>query len=673
MPGLDGLRGVAVVFVVLYHVGVTSDLSVVTRFTRGGAFGVSAFFTLSGYLICSLLLLEYEQRGHISLTAFWSRRIRRLMPAALLTISFVLALTPVFGSGAQLRQMPAQAIAALGYFFNWFQIVAGNDYAANFSQPSPLNHFWSLAVEEQAYVFLPVLVAISLRFGRSRRALVVVFGTLAAASLALTVAIGGGQYSNRVYLGTDTRIGEILIGGALAALITVRRGSPPVRLPRWIGPLAGLVSLALVTWWILLSVKSPWAYRGGLTVHAIGVALIIAAVVGGVYPFITVLAARPLVVLGKLSYGIYLFHWPVMLWATAGRLGVSEPIAALVQLAATVALAALSFALVEQPIRTGRRVRGRQRVWLPIAAIAAIAVGAAALPEPAESEVIALEARGEAIIASTTAPTPTVTAATPDLPGGEAAGVVDPLGAAAAPTVALTTTAAPLPPVRVLITGDSFGLSLGVGFERLAERGAPVSAYNRGLVGCGFGTGGKNRGIGNEDVWPDYCINRRSMMDEDVATFSPDVIVASGGLWDITDRTLAGSKRWTHIGEPDYDAYLIAELSARHDEWAAHGARVVWTTIPTFNPVYYPENLMGKPPYAEAEAGRSERFNELLRQAMAVRPDAVIIDLASWMREYPGGEYAPALRSDGVHFLESSAVEAAEWLLPQLEAVRPRP
>src|SRR5690606_27494664 len=125
-----------------------------------------------------------------------------------------------------------------------------------------------------------------------------------------------------------------------------------------------------------------------------------------------------------------------------------------------------------------------------------------------------------------------------------------------------------------------------------------------------------------EQSWPDYCVNRNEMMREDAEFFQPDIIVVSGGLWDITDRRLDGSSRWTHVGDPSYDRYLVDQLRARTDAWSAYGATVVWTTIPTFDPVYYPENLMGRPPYAEAEPGRSERFNELLTEALAERPDA---------------------------------------------------
>ena len=223
-PALDGLRGLAVAAVVAYHLGQANDLGALRDISGGGFLGVSAFLTLSGFLITSLLILEYESIGHVSLGGFWSRRLRRLMPAALATLAAIAILTPLIGTESQLSDLPAEIWSTLAYVVNWRFIAAGSDYAAVFTgAPSPIRHFWSLAVEEQCYFVLPFAVAVSLRFGAQRRRVIaVVFAVIATASTMAMILLGGGGYSNRVYLGTDTRAAELAIGALLAVAVTGR-------------------------------------------------------------------------------------------------------------------------------------------------------------------------------------------------------------------------------------------------------------------------------------------------------------------------------------------------------------------------------------------------------------------------------------------------------------------
>ena len=173
-PALDGLRGLAVVAVLCYHAGFS--------WAKGGWLGVSVFFTLSGYLITSLLLREWANHGRIALGAFWSRRARRLLPAALATLAGVSALAPVLSSANQLHHLRLDVVASVAYVANWRFLFAHQSYADLFSAPSPVQHFWSLAVEEQFYVTYPLALYAALRAG-GRRLLAAVLATGAVASL----------------------------------------------------------------------------------------------------------------------------------------------------------------------------------------------------------------------------------------------------------------------------------------------------------------------------------------------------------------------------------------------------------------------------------------------------------------------------------------------------------
>jgi peptidoglycan/LPS O-acetylase OafA/YrhL len=358
---LDGLRGIAVLAVVIYHFA--------PAMAPGGFLGVDVFFVLSGFLITSLLIAGWENNFRISLPAFWARRARRLLPALVLVLAacgiWVVAVAPQI----QGQHVANDALAALSYVANWHFIASSQSYLAQFANhgPTPLQHTWSLAIEEQFYFVWPLLVAavgaIALRrAGRSRRrrrvfrrALIVVSLTLAAMSLIRMWSLyHPGTDPSRVYYGTDTHAAVILFGAALAALTT---GAPVVRgAGRVLAVVLGLLAATtLAGAFVMASAADPWLYEGGYAlVGLVIICVLVAGVQPGFNPLRKLLETRSLVGLGLISYGVYLWHWPFVVWLTPASVGVSGAALFAVRAVATLTVSIPSYYLVERPIRQRR-------------------------------------------------------------------------------------------------------------------------------------------------------------------------------------------------------------------------------------------------------------------------------------------------------------------------------
>ena len=369
LPGLDGLRGLAVIGVLLFHGGFT--------WAQGGYLGVSTFFTLSGFLITNLLVREWDRTSSISLGRFWTRRFRRLMPAAVVAIGLVGLVWWFVGTPEQLQNLRADMLTSLGYVANWRFLFAGRSYAELFSAPSPLQHFWSLAIEEQFYVFFPLVTIVLMRLG-GRRVYTGVLAAATAGSIFLTLVFS--DDFDRVYYGTDTRAAELLMGALLAVWWSGRttRGrfaaDDPAR-PSPVIDALGIVALAGMFWaWWAVPEASAGLSKGGLPLYAVGTTVIVLAATRR--GLVTALLSIPFLRwAGLVSYGLYLYHWPIFLVLSPDRTGLSTGPLFVVRMAATIAVAVLSYFLLEQPIRRGTMIRtGRAALSAAVAGAAIVAV-----------------------------------------------------------------------------------------------------------------------------------------------------------------------------------------------------------------------------------------------------------------------------------------------------------
>ncbi|MDQ6837345.1 MAG: acyltransferase, partial [Actinomycetota bacterium] len=312
-PALDGIRALAVGVVVAYHANLT--------WAKGGFLGVDVFFVLSGFLITGLLLKDVDRCGHLQLRRFWRRRARRLLPAVGVLLVAVVVLVP-FLAPDDGHRLGGDIAASLGYVTNWRLIFSHQSYFESIGRPPLLQHLWSLAVEEQFYLLWPLVLAVVLRWNRRRELLGAWILAFAGISTLIMILLYNPEVDpSRVYYGTDTRVAAIFVGAALACVSRSWAGRTGVVDPRRKVRLevAGVVSLGFLGWCVShVNQFDERLYRGGFLLVALASAVLVAVGADRQRTMVgRVLGMRPLVWLGKRSYAIYLWFWPVLMLTRA--------------------------------------------------------------------------------------------------------------------------------------------------------------------------------------------------------------------------------------------------------------------------------------------------------------------------------------------------------------------
>lgn len=681
--GLDGIRALAIVAVLLYHGGVV--------WAAGGFLGVEAFFVLSGFLITSLLIAEWRRAGTIALRAFWARRARRLLPALFCLVAVVGLYNALASTDGLVPGIKGDGIATLFYYGNWHQIATGSNYFAATGPVSPLQHTWSLAIEEQFYILWPVslllaawLIGRVLRRSRptDRRILAMLLAisvTLALLSAAeAMILFHGGNGANRVYYGTDTRAVGLLTGASLAfGLALLRRpdaserATSPTGGSGVLGWSALLALSAVVGMMHYASGGSPWLYPFGMLALDLAVAVIIAAVVlcprsvaGRIF---SVAPARRL---GQISYGVYLWHFPLFLWLTAASTGVSGAALLGLRLSFTLLVSIVSFVLIEQPVR-----RRKLPNWLVVplapaamgtACVALFAAAAAAAPPvatpplPKPSMVLTGSQVCRVSLTDTKhyglSPLSPIVAAV-DQPKWLVAGK---LSWSSHSRVTFHT----CPPKKVMLIGDSLAFSLGLG-QMIEEHNYGVELANAAILGCAFHTGGEINVSGTWQSPPAGCPGALGQWRADERAFRPQAVIVELGYRDEFDwRTNGGV---IHLGQPKFDAGVEAEIERYIRVLGAGNTPILFLSVPFANPRPQPDGS----PSPAGSAARHARINSLLRTAAsgAATPvqvlniDRVVAPGHRYQREVNG----KLCRFDGIHF----AIYCSELVAPDvLSAVR---
>ena len=667
-PGLDGVRALAVSAVVVFHLGAT--------WLSGGFLGVDVFFTLSGFLITSILLTEFYDRRRIDIKNFYLRRARRLLPALFTMLAAVTLITWLFAR-SELHRLRGDVVAALTYCTNWTQIVWGRSYFEQLDRPSLLQHLWSLAVEEQFYVVWPLVLVACLAARRRWIVLAVPAGFTALSLVLMASMFHTGQDPARVYYGSDTHISPMLIGAFVAIVVALRRQAGLSRdsaTGRAVADVLSLVGFVGLAWaCINIDYYSAGLYRGGYLLVGLGSAALIYAAGRAGTVTSRVLSWQPLVWIGQRSYAIYLWHWPILMLSRPG-IDVKWPtwIVITLQLALTLVASDLSFRYIERPIRSRgfmAFLRGHRRhsssdrrrpvtVGTTLAGVLAVVAATLATAPPAPAGIQVDHSR-----------TRTIHIADPVSHSSKAAPSHTKSGSGASHSSSKPAPPAqpPFPrPVRVGFFGDSQGMTLLL--NKPNGLGKYLITTDDTIEGCGMTTGIIHSRVGyTRDLGAD-CGNWASVWRQKADADHPQIAVIEIGAWDVFDETVNG--KTLKFGSPAWNAYFTKTLHKGIHVLLDSGAQVAIMGVPCYRPIA----AGGLPLLPErGDDSRTRHLNVLLRAALSIDPQRVfMIHPPAAFCDNPKIANDVNYRWDGTHYYKPGAALVFQVITPQLLAI-PQP
>lgn len=630
IPALDGLRAVAVLSVVGYHYGMFG--------LDGGFLGVDLFFVLSGFLITSLLLNEADSTGRVSLKAFWVRRFKRLMPAALVMLIAVSIWAAFKAEAIQLDSFRWDFIATLGYVANWRFIYSGQSYFQQFSQASPVRHAWSLAIEEQFYVVWPLLFAIIYRARRKLMLAGIALAAIAASGIWMAVLYDPNNVS-RVYYGTDTRASQLLVGVLLAIIVATGK----VRLSNFLANVLNAVSLAVVLGaMFVISDQNKDLYRGGLVAFAVVAAvLLFSATQLQSGPIHFVLCSAPVQFVGRISYGLYLWHWPIQIMLTEQNTDLHGWTLTAFRLLVSFAVTYVSYRLVEMPLRYSKWsgwMTWRSLVILPVTLLSVAGIIIVGTLGGKDRPAYMDATPGDVMTASTLRPLITTTTVLGDVPLG-----------------------------RVALMGDSVAASLQDGFANVAAQ-LGIDFLGVARPGCASihgdpGSRGGVLAIGSKcDAGLDHFVETKIIEPK------LDTILWMSS-WEAGDRIVDGV--YYASNTPEHRAMLMRQFKQMVDKITVNGAKVVFLTYP---PAIDHDNELDRFQNAEEHAASDDLNDFYFDFAKKYPNQATVLDFSkiACPNGYPcptsidGVKIRPL---DGRHFTVESSEFLARPVFAELQAV----
>jgi len=611
-PALDGLKGVAVLVVLLFDAGLS--------WAKGGHLGVSTLFTLSGFLAVAGLLAERGDGAPIDVRASWARRIRRVLAATLVALALAGVFCLVASSEVQRRAMAADGIASLLSVANWRFIIDGQPFGPAFGLASPARQFWALSLLGQLLIVIPLLVIGVLGVLRwSRDRLAVVFGVLIALSIGLTLVLSGSP--TRVLYGTGTRAAEVFAGCLLAVVIYDPRVTIRLAVP---GPVrdaingAGVIGgLGLLVAYAVLAPASRITLHGGLAVvAALSCAVVLASILPE-GPVAWLLSRPPARWLGRIAIALYLVHWPIFVWLSAARTRMSIVPLTLLRFAVAFVAATL-LQLAAERLLHRERTASRALSWTGAVAVVAVV--------------------GLLLAASITAPdSPAAQVDTAaDSPTTEPAGSV--------PTVAFY--------------GDALASTLETAATGYATSKGTLSVVpGVTSTGCGIDRDGTRVGPGGPEAVPTQCTDWETTWAAQIAATDPDVVVLATGITEVADHQFDPGGPWVAPGEPGYDYKLYLLMTRAVEVLGSKGAKVIWLDMPLFDPTSG----------AAADGGRVASFNAVVDKLPVPADGSFSVGaLSSWIAANGGAALYPSRTGFGAN---AAGLVVQGFLGPEIAAV----